>query len=328
MRYPDSARNRVIAYHNDGLTNAEIVRRTKYPRSFVERWVKAAIEGRSSNDNARSGRPPKITPIIKSAIKKKMKLKRRRSVRRIAREMDLSKSTIQRVAHTIGLQPYHQPRKPLLSADHIRRRYNFAVRYANHRWDRTIMSDEKYFYLFPPGNSKNDVIWAENGYQVPPRLAVQKPPFVHVWGAFSRKGTLPLVRIHGNLDAAGYKTILKNTMLPAATAIFGRARWWYQQDGASTHRSALAQNWLHKHTNFIPKDDWPANSPDANSTENLWAYLDDKVAARQPRTVKQLWRVIRSEWQALPRSLLEKLIDSQPKRLEAIRKAKGGHTVY
>ena len=39
----------------------------------------------------------------------------------------------------------------------------------NHPWDHTLLSDEKRFYLFAPGNRKNDVVWARDASTVPVR---------------------------------------------------------------------------------------------------------------------------------------------------------------
>ena len=192
-----------------------------------------------------------------------------------------------------------------------------------------MMSDEKRFYLFSPGNRKNDVVWASNASIVPTKPRVAHSPSIHVWGGITRYGKTPLVNIEGTLNAAGYQSILNGTMLPTARQLFGRGAWWFQQDGAPVHTAKSTQQWLtKKKLKFIPKADWPANSPDANSIENLWAILDDKVRARRPRSVDALWRLVQEEWNAIPLSTIENLIDSQPARLAAIRSARGGHTKY
>ena len=118
-------------------------------------------------------------------------------------------------------------------------------------------------------------------------------------------------------------------MLPNAKQLLGRRSWWFQQDGAPSHTAATTQRWLKDNkVKFIPKEDWPANSPDANSIENLWAILDDKVRARRPRSMDDLRRIVQQEWNAVPLSTLQTLLDSQPARLAAIRSARGGSTKY
>ena len=45
--------------------------------------------------------------------------------------------------------------------------------------------------------------------------------------------------------------------------------WTFQQDGASSHTATNVQRWLSNNVKtFIPKNEWPGNSPDINAIEN------------------------------------------------------------
>lgn len=130
------------------------------------------------------------------------------------------------------------------------------------------------------------------------------------------------------MDAEFYKGILKERLVADGTRIFGGRRWLFQQDGDPKHTSRLVQGWLERHARFIPKKDWPANSPDLNPIENLWAYLQDRVYARMPRTLGGLQRIIEEEWEAIPLEKLRRLVDSMPRRLAAVQHNQGGSTSY
>ncbi len=282
----------VITHRREGKTVAEIQRATGWTRSFVRRWAAASDEDRGADDQPRPGRPPKLTPAIRKTIKRCIEGKKHASTRQVAARVGLSHETVRQATKQLGLHPYHRPRRPLLSADQQRRRRTFARKYAKHDWRATMLSDEKIFNLFPSGNSKNDVVWAKNAASVPPRPRVSKSAGIMVWGGITYYGKPALIRLDGKVNAAAYKAALKH-MLPAAKRLFGGRRWCFQQDGAPVHTAASTQEWLTNHVPaFIPKQDWPANSPDANGIEGLWGMLSGKVDARRPKSVDDLWRII------------------------------------
>lgn len=262
-------------------------------------------------------------------IKRAIQNKERRSTRRVAVMVGVGATTVRRVAKQAGLYPYHKRSRSFLTDKHKQRRRKFARAYAKHDWRATVMSDEKIFHLFPRGNSKNDVVWAASSDDVPARQRVSKSAGFMVWGGITYCGKTKLIKIDGKLNAAAYQSVLKRGLLPSARRLFGNSPWCFQQDGARPHAARSTQQWLQANVpTFIPATDWPANSPDANSVENVWAIMDDRVAARKPRTVDQLWAAVQREWNALPLDLLEKLIDSQAQRLRDITKARGGYCKY
>ena len=319
----------VITHHNAGKTPAQI--ECLLPRltwNFIGRWVEAAKQGRGANDKLRAGRPPKVTPAIRKKIKRNIKDKDQMSPRKIAARVGVGRETIRVTAKRLGLHPYHKRKRQLLSADHKRRRLAFARKYAKHDWHATMLTDEKIFNLFPASNSRNDVVWTDSPDSVPPRQRVSKSAGIMVWGGITYYGKTPLIRLDGKVNAAAYQSALKR-MLPAANKLFGERHWCLQQDGASPHTAASTQQWLADNVpSFIPKNDWPANSPDANSIENLWGILTSKVDARRPSSVSDLWRIVKEEWRKIPLSLVQTLIDSQPKRLSTLRTPRGGYTKY
>ncbi len=91
----------------------------------------------------------------------------------------------------------------------------------------------------------------------------------------------------------------------------------------------MVQDWLETNVpHFTKKNQWPANSPDLNLIENLWAYMDRKVHARRARTLEGLKKIIKDEWAKISLEVIKNLYHSYPKRLQQIIDRKGDMSDY
>ena len=106
-RRPAEDRWTVISWYKEGLTTAELCRKTGFYKQFVTHWVSKYKDSGSVDD----------APRVERAVEKKMRGKRRRSSRVIERELkrqkvsDVSYKTVQRTVHRRGLHAFI-PRKP------------------------------------------------------------------------------------------------------------------------------------------------------------------------------------------------------------------------
>jgi hypothetical protein len=72
----------------------------------------------------------------------------------------------------------------------------------------------------------------------------------------------------------------------------------------------------------------PAPSPDLNPIENLWSILDQATQFRQANTEEELFQILEQAWQKIPIDILNRLVESMPRRCQAVIDANGFATRY
>jgi len=75
---------------------------------------------------------------------------------------------------------------------------------------------------------------------------------------------------------------------------------------------------------------WMGPSPDLNPIENAWNELDRRLRSRtmSPKNLDELWEALCEEWDAIPASFYTSLIQSMPRRVQAVVASKGSGTKY
>ena len=70
---------------------------------------------------------------------------------------------------------------------------------------------------------------------------------------------------------------------------------------------------------------WPAHSPDLNPIEHLGGELERRLRARfnHPTSAPDLTIALVAEWKQFPVAMFQHLVESLPRRLEAVIAAKG-----
>ena len=100
----------------------------------------------------------------------------------------------------------------------------------------------------------------------------------------------------------------------------------FLQDNDPKHTSEVVQRYLaNKKVNVMK---WPAQSPNLNPIENLWAELNRITAEPRPRNEDELFEVLKRGWESLSIEHLHSLIESMPRRCKAVVEAKGMPTKY
>lgn len=151
-----------------------------------------------------------------------------------------------------------------------------------------------------------------------------------IWGCITYTGVGNIVIINGGLDATLYHQILREDLMES---IEGHGMELkdviFQQDNAPAHSAKSTSRVLSQLGINVMQ--WPANSPDLNPIEHLWAELKRLLRKSRPwptnvnQLVAKLDKIIDNE---LGEDYIKKLFHSIPARMEAVIKNKGGYINY
>jgi transposase len=249
-------------------------------------------------------------------------------------KVQASADTVRRALKQAGMKAVVKRKKPLLRPRHIRERLAFAQRHKDWTvddWKRVIWSDETKINRF--GSDGRKWCWKKPSEQLQPRHVQATVKHgggsLMVWGCMTAQGPGFLTKIVDRLDSELYCNILEDEL--QSTVEWYELEWKdviFQHDNDPKHTAKRTQEWLQDHQ--IQVLQWPAQSPDLNPIEHLWDLLKRRLAAheRMPSGMLELWERIEAEWNKITAQECMKLIESMPRRVEAVLKAKGGFTKY
>ncbi len=85
-----------------------------------------------------------------------------------------------------------------------------------------------------------------------------------------------------------------------------------------------------EHDNEFTLLKWPPQSPDPNLVEHRWDVVEweIRIIDVQQTNLQQLHDAIMSIWTKISEECFQHLVESMPRRIKAVLKAKGGPTQY
>ena len=243
--------------------------------------------------------------------------------------------TIRNMLRKNNLHSKVKTKHPLLKQKHRNDRLNFALVHKDwsvNDWKRVLWTDETKINRI--GSDGRVYTWEERGKALSDRTTI--PTVKHggggnimVWGCMGWNGVGKLVEVQGKMDADQYCDILDDGVMESFEKLeIEEEERIFQQDNDPKHTSKKGQNWF-KDCN-VQVLLWPAQSPDLNPIEHLQVHLKNQLNGYEspPKRVFELWARLEVEWDKISPEVCQRLIESMPRWLEAVIKAKGGHTKY
>jgi transposase len=295
---------------------------------------------RPDAERSRGGRPAKITAteqrrlarlIASGQVTTAVQLK---NLHNLHARTAVCANTVRRALKNCGLRPINRPKKPRLIPRHKALRLQFARRYqhwTNEDWKRVVWSDETKVNRI--GSDGCRWAWIKPNSLLKDQHVKNTVKFgggnLMLWGCMTARGVGYACRIDGGMNADLYVGILNDEFL--ATLRYYKLEpedIVFQHDNDPKHTSRKATEWLKMKE--IEVLDWPPQSPDLNPIEHLWQHLKGRLSTyeSEPSSISELWCRVESEWNKIPVQVCTELIESMPRRVDAVLKARGGHTKY
>ncbi len=247
----------------------------------------------------------------------------------------ISERTTRRTLKQMGYSSRRPHRVPLLSAKN-RKQLQFTQAHQNWTikdWKNVAWSDESRFLL---RHSDGRVrIWHKEHESMDPSCLVSTVQAgggggVMVWGIFSWHTLGLLVPIEHRLNATGFLSIFADHVHPFMTTVYPSSDGYFQQDNARCHKAQIISDWFLEHDNEFTLLKCPPQSPDLNPIEHLCDVVEREIHIMnvQPTNLQQLPDNIMSICTKISEKCFQNLVESMPRRIKAVLKAKGGPTRY
>ena len=327
----------ILSLASNGISTCHIASKLGIGKSTVSRTLQNLLP---NHQTPSTGRPSKLCAIDQRVILTQITTCKAANAVQAAKHINtvistpVSSETVRRILRKNSFKAVVKKKKPLLSVRHRRARLAFAQKYREwtvEDWKRVIWSDETKINRF--GSDGRQWVWKEKGEGLIQREVQGTIKFgggnIMVWGCMGWNGVGNLAEVEGKMNADQYVSILEDHMLPSLkdSGISGE-EVIFQQDNDPKHTSKKAKKWMED--NNITLLDWPAQSPDISPIEHQWVHLKRELSKypTPPKGVWEIWERVVEVWTNIPQEVCQNLIESMPRRLEAVIKAKGGHTKY
>ena len=225
-------------------------------------------------------------------------------------------------------------KKPPLTVNHKERRIEFAVKYMKQDFDKVMFTDECRATL--DGSDGFSRGWILNKLDIPVRLRRQQGGGrVMFWAAICGSKLIgPFKETNGvTMTAFTYTEFLEQNLIPEIDLLEPglQDNFVFMHDNAPSHASLMARVFLRIHNSAGKRlMNWPANSPDLNLIENMWAIVKAKLYEGEKRynNKNYLWDSIKIICSNIEPPTIHNLAKSINRRIVTILENKGSYVYH
>src|SRR5229473_485998 len=319
----------ILSLASHGHSTCSIAKKTGLGKSTVIRTLHNILP---NHQMPSSGHPSKLSSRAQHAILSQIIMGKVSNAVQATKHINtiiphpVSSQTVRNVLKKHSFKAVTKKKKPLLSAMHRKKCLGFALKYKEWTvddWKRIIWSDETKINRI--GSDGKQWVWKQVGEGLISREVQGTVKFgggkIMVWGCMGWEGVGKCAEVEGRMDGDQYVAILEDHLVPSIeeSGIFEEEAI-FQQDNEPKHTSKKAKKWMGDHN--ISLLDWPPQSPDLNAIEHLWKHMKSELTKylTQPKGDWEIWESVAE--------VCQNLIESMPRRIQAVIKAKGGYTKY
>lgn len=330
---------KIIALTEAGYSVRHIAQSLTVSKSAVHRTITRYRESGEYNRRPGSGRKRATTRADDRFVK--MTVLRNRFVTAVdvrdrlqnVRGVDVCAETVRRRLKQVGLRAKRPVKSPQLTREHRVKRLHFADRYLSwtlDQWGSVLFTDECRIGLYSADGRIR--VWRRPLERFAQCTTLESASFyqqsVMVWGGINSEARTELIFIeNGRLNAARYiEEVLQEAVVPFAPFI--GENFLLMHDNARPHAAGIVTQYLEEVG--IAAMEWPARSADMNPIEHLWDAIKRRIRGRSnpPTTLQQLRIAVTEEWDTFPQDKIRNLINSMPRRVRALKNARGSNTSY
>lgn len=329
-------KDEIVRLFKQGLSYRCIGRKLRLSHSTVQYIIQKFKNG-SVDNKKHTGRKRVLTvresrEIVRQAAKNP-KLSAPQLAEHIASYSGktVTAQTVRNRLHEAGYKGRAIRKKPFINEKNRKKRLDFAREHVNKPvsfWKNVLFSDESKYNVF--GSDGRRYVWRQKGKALEAKNMQATVKHgggnVMVWGCMSARGVGELVIIDGIMNAEKYVEVLRGNLKKSVQKLGIENSYLFQQDNDPKHTAKKTKEWLlYNARQMLPT---PPQSPDINPIENLWAQLEVKIRKCSCSSRKDLIFNLRKCWAEIDSEYTYKLVESMPRRLQAIIKAKGYPTKY